>query len=252
MTQNPDPATTSSPAYWYQARQPLACLVFLTPLLIVYEIGVLALGGDNPDILRNGADFWMRGWLADVGLKKAWLLPGLVVAGLLLWQWCGQFRWRFSPDTLIGMLAESLLFAFFLVVVGQTCDLVFHKLDVTLSMTAGDFSARAVTYIGAGVYEEFLFRLCLLPAVYGVFRLGQLKPKAAVLMAVLSTSLMFSLAHYIGPGEPFSLFTFVFRTLAGLFFAGLFVLRGFGVTVGCHATYDLLVGILLATHPAES
>jgi hypothetical protein len=33
--------------------------------------------------------------------------------------------------------------------------------------------------------------------------------------------------------------------LAGLFFAGLFVLRGFGITVGTHAAYDLLVGLLL-------
>jgi membrane protease YdiL (CAAX protease family) len=62
----------------------------------------------------------------------------------------------------------------------------------------------------------------------------------------LVTSLMFSLAHYVGPtAETMVLFTFTFRALAGVFFAALFVTRGFGITVGCHAAYDLLVGVLM-------
>jgi hypothetical protein len=36
---------------------------------------------------------------------------------------------------------------------------------------------------------------------------------------------------------------FVFRTCAGLFFTFLFVARGFGVAVGAHAGYDVLVGV---------
>ena len=67
------------------------------------------------------------------------------------------------------------------------------------------------------------------------------------MLAVVSTSLLFSLAHHVGPtGEALRLFPFTFRTLAGLFFAGLFVVRGFGITVGTHAAYDLLVGLLMA------
>ena len=65
-------------------------------------------------------------------------------------------------------------------------------------------------------------------------------------MALLATSLLFSAAHYVGPAaDTFSLFSFTFRLLAGLFFAVLFVIRGFGVTAGCHAAYDVLVGVLL-------
>jgi hypothetical protein len=39
---------------------------------------------------------------------------------------------------------------------------------------------------------------------------------------------------------------FVFRTVAGLYFTLLFVLRGFGVAVGAHAGYDVLVGVSVA------
>lgn len=50
--------------------------------------------------------------------------------------------------------------------------------------------------------------------------------------------------HNIGPlGESFQWYTFCFRTTAGLFFAALFVYRGFGVAAGTHAAYDILVGL---------
>jgi len=242
-----EPAKSTSRDYWAETRRPLNCLVFLAPLLCVYEAGVLWVGGSNAEIIRNGADFWMRGWLHQVGFSQPWLLPALVVAGLVVWHVAGHFPSRVSLDTLVGMFAESLLFAFVLVVLGQLQDFAFQQWGggVTMS-TRAQAALLAVTYIGAGIYEEVLFRLCLLPVCYGFFRLAKLEKGWAATLAIISTSLAFSLAHYVGAtGEEFRLFSFAFRTLAGLFFAALFVLRGFGVTVGCHAAYDLLVGVLL-------
>ncbi len=105
--------------------------------------------------------------------------------------------------------------------------------------------ARALTFVGAGIYEEVLFRLLLLPACYTVFRILQAGPRASPGLAVLATSLMFALAHYIGPaGDALVPYTFCFRTLAGVYFAVLFLQRGFGITVGAHAAYDLIVGVM--------
>lgn len=233
--------------YWSQTRRPLLCLVFLAPLLAIYEAGLLGLDGDAERI-RNGADAWMRSGLAQIGLAHVWLLPGLVVVGLLGWHVAGKFPWRISAETLAGMLAESLLFACLLVVLGQLQDVAFQRWTSSnsLSVATAVSDARFVALIGAGVYEEVLFRLCLLPACYGLFRLMGLTTGWAAGLAVLSTSLTFSLAHYLGPAaDSFTLFSFTFRTLAGAFFAALFVLRGFGITVGCHTAYDLLVGLLL-------
>lgn len=233
--------------YWSQTRRPLACLVFLLPLLLAYELGVVWLGGPQPDAIRNGADFWMRDWLMQAGLGHALLLPGLVVGVLLAWHYVARHRWRVSWETLLGMLSESLLFAFLLIVLGQLGDLLFRTAGLPPAGVGADEAARAVTYLGAGVYEEVLFRLCLLPACYGLFRLSRLPATSAAVLAILATSLLFSLAHHIGPdGESLRLFPFAFRVLAGVFFAVLFVLRGFGIAVGCHAAYDLLVGVVLA------
>jgi membrane protease YdiL (CAAX protease family) len=71
--------------------------------------------------------------------------------------------------------------------------------------------------------------------------------RLAAVMAAITTSFLFAIAHHVGPAaDAFNLFSFSFRAAAGVFFAAVFLLRGFGITVGSHAVYDLLVGVLLA------
>jgi len=247
--------------YWALARQPLHCLLFLLPLLAAYEIGVALAIGDGATA-RNGADYWMRWGLQVVGLKHPLLLPLVVVGLLSAWQLAGRFRWKPSAGTLCGMLAESALFGACLVVLGQLQDIVFRSqlgqlaqgahAGITLAqpetvpgMLTGTMP-RVISYIGAGVYEEVLFRLCLIPVSYGLLRGLLLPRRLAMLLAVLATSILFSAAHYVGPAaDQLTLFSFLFRALAGVYFALLFVTRGFGITVGAHAAYDVIVGILM-------
>ncbi len=100
-----------------------------------------------------------------------------------------------------------------------------------------------VGYLGAGVYEETLFRLILVPLLWKALRLLQAPQVLASTLAVTGSALLFALAHHAGtPGETFTWFAFVFRWMAGVFFAWVFVLRGFGIAVGTHTLYDILVG----------
>ncbi|GAB4145143.1 MAG: CPBP family glutamic-type intramembrane protease [Planctomycetaceae bacterium] len=242
-------AASNEGEYWEESKRPLACLLFLLPLLGLYEWGVVRYGGNHPESVRNGADYWMRSWLRQAGLAFELLLPCLVLMSLLGWHLASRQPWRIARETIAGMFAESLLCAFCLVVIGQLTDLVFQRIStpaLTMSASGPSRTSIAVTYVGAGIYEEVMFRLCLLPLCFVAFRAMRLKTGWAAFLAMLTSSLVFSLAHYIGEaGEPFELFTFAFRTIAGLFFAALFVARGFGITVGCHAAYDLLVGLLM-------
>ena len=103
--------------------------------------------------------------------------------------------------------------------------------------------APLIGYLGAGVYEEALFRLVLVPVLFGLLRLLQTPQVLASALAVTGSALLFSLAHHAGtPGEAFTWFAFVFRWMAGVFFAWVFVIRGFGIAVGTHTAYDILVG----------
>ncbi|MCA9086335.1 MAG: CPBP family intramembrane metalloprotease [Planctomycetaceae bacterium] len=239
--------------YWTDARRPLSCLLFLSPLIAIYEAGVLMLAEAQPDSIRNGADYWMRSLLSMAGLSQVLLLPLLVAAVLLSWHVLRKHPWQINLETQIGMLAESLLLAIALIAVGQVHRLLFLNLQPyesdgrLLTLATGELT-RAVSYIGAGVYEEVMFRLLLLPLAWLAFRAFEFPPRSAAVMSAISTAFIFALAHHVGPAaDAFNLFAFSFRAAAGLFFATIFFLRGFGITVGCHAAYDLLVGVFLCS-----
>ncbi|MCA9076276.1 MAG: CPBP family intramembrane metalloprotease [Planctomycetaceae bacterium] len=263
----------SSPAadYWVESKRPYASLIFLLPLLTAYEWGARWFDADHLGAVRNGADTWMKSWLMQVGVGFPWVLPVLIVGILCGWQLVKRYPWRVSFETLVGMFSESLLGAILLLVLGQVLSLSFLHAGwmplETVEMALPTRAATAVGFLGAGIYEEVLFRLLLLPAMFLGLRVMLIPRRTAAVIAVLSTSLIFSLAHYVTPngGEtllslsafthatqnvastPEAWFGFGFRVLAGVVFAVMFLLRGFGITVGCHALYDLLVGVLMTS-----
>ena len=64
-------------------------------------------------------------------------------------------------------------------------------------------------------------------------------------LAAALSALAFAAAHNVGPhGERFDGPVFLFRAIAGVYLAIVFQMRGFGVAVGAHTGYDLLVGVL--------
>ena len=97
--------------------------------------------------------------------------------------------------------------------------------------------------LGAGVYEEFLFRVVLITLFALIFtKVVGLKRITSLGFAVIISSLIFSGFHYVGIfGEPFLMQTFVFRFIGGLILSILYVVRGFGITAYTHSFYDLLI-----------
>jgi membrane protease YdiL (CAAX protease family) len=162
--------------------------------------------------------------------------------------------WRLNWSVLYGMVLESLVFGFLLVLVADWQARLFAPrvpvLAAAQAESTGHLPATLVAYMGAGIYEEVLFRLMLLPAAWGLLRLAGLSRRTSLISAVIVTSLIFSAAHYrmdltfaghplVLQGEIFAWASFSFRCLAGAAFSALFLLRGFGVTVGAHAMYDV-------------
>jgi membrane protease YdiL (CAAX protease family) len=104
-----------------------------------------------------------------------------------------------------------------------------------------------VTGIGAGIFEELIFRLiliCLLMLIFQDFLKMEKKP--AVVLSVVISAILFSAHHHIFfangqfyQGDTFTVGKFVFRAIAGVYFAILYAVRGFGVTAGTHALYNI-------------
>jgi Type II CAAX prenyl endopeptidase Rce1-like len=227
---------------------PWPCFLFLLPLLALYEAGVIWLGGPSPDALRNGADAWLRWSLQSFGLPHLYCAPLVLVLLFLIWS---IFRWRDRPGDIVGvwmgMAAESAFFAIGLWFLSRSLGPVLDQLGVRLSWNVSPrVSGQVITFVGAGIYEEAIFRLFLCLALRGLLMLVATPGWIAWPIVLIVSSLVFAAAHHIGPyGEPFQRFTFVFRALAGLYFSLLYQTRGFGIAVGAHAGYDVIVGVLM-------
>jgi membrane protease YdiL (CAAX protease family) len=218
--------------YWVESRRPLASLVFIAPLLIVYETGVLLLGAR-----QNGADAFLRRLLELLGFGQHFLLPVLTVCILLGWHYLARQPWRLSGGILSAMAVESLM-------LGVCLRLISMVQSTLVALGIGERIKDGIGFLGAGIYEELLFRLILLSLLAWAFGRAGTKPWLSQLLALLISSLLFSAAHHVGPyGDRWEMYRFLFRFIAGVFFAVLFVYRGFGIAAGSHAAYDILVGV---------
>jgi hypothetical protein len=111
-----------------------------------------------------------------------------------------------------------------------------------------------VTGIGAGIYEELVFRLILICLLVVFFQdLLRTPYNNALILSVFISSALFSAHHHVlfvegrfGAGIPFTWTEFGFRTAAGVYFSVLFAVRGFGITAGTHVFYDIIATVLNA------
>jgi len=248
------PAFAEQVAYFDDTHRPLHCLVFLLPMVIFYELGtILAAPTLQQAIASRVIAFQLLQQFFKLFGATSFYLPGLAVVVILLaWHIASGQRWHVEPWTLLGMTIESVLLAIPLLVLSQIVGQYAARQGLAVVSAAGGAGGGSITLwanqlllsIGAGIYEELLFRLIFISVLHIVLvDLLKLNARFALLAMVMISAAVFSGYHYLGP-EQFSWPGFVFRTVAGVYLAGMFVLRGFGITVGCHTTYDVLVLIL--------
>jgi hypothetical protein len=233
--------------YWAISRSHRHSLLFALPLLLLYELlEVVAPIRASGGVVRNGADVLLTGlfsWM--LGPRGPLVFMALVIGGALFLIIRDRKGGPVRVSTLGAMLGESLVLAlvFGLIVGTATAQLVgpLRSLAAGNGLDGGPL-ARLTLSLGAGLYEELLFRVVIVALLSNGLRFLGLGRVAAGSIAVIAGALLFSAFHYIGPlGEPLRLESFVFRTLAGLSFSALYLTRGFGITAWTHALYDVAV-----------
>ena len=230
--------------YWEQSTQPFASACFVVPLLVLYEVGIAVLG---PEGARNGADLWLRGALAEIGFVGGVFLPLVTCGWLLGLHHLSRRAWRLDSGVLSGMVCESISLGIALLVFAHLWSHAVASVSPVAAslLPPSAFScSHLLSYLGAGIYEELLFRLWLLSGLIGLARHSGVSWRSAATLAIVASSLLFAAAHYrlfMEVGLEFSWSSFLFRLLAGTFFSILYLQRGFGIVVGTHAVYDVLV-----------
>ncbi len=214
--------------------RPLDALVFLLPLIVFYEVASLA----RQD--RVIAFDFLRRFFQLFGQVGMWA-PGLAVIVILLaTHIAAGDKWVVHWNRVGWMYVES---------VALYVPLLLLNWAVPLVSATGNSSSlldRLALGIGAGVYEELVFRLIFISVVVmiGVDLFHRDRAPVAVAAVILS-SLAFAAHHHRPIGaEPFELVRFLFRTMAGVYLAAIFWFRGYGPAAGCHAAYNVALVLL--------
>ena len=243
------PQPSPRQTYWNLSRTPRDSLTFALPLLVLYEAMALALNQGPTDGIRNGADVLLRSVAATVMGPRGPVLFGALVA-LVLIALAVRDRRRGSalrPRFFVIMLFESAVLAVvFGIVVGMVTAQLLNAIPLIIAPQDTQQMAWPVMLmvsLGAGIYEELVFRVLLVSGLlFATRKLLGWGTVASTGFSVVTAALVFSAFHYIGAyGDPLELPSFLFRTLAGLAFSGLYVTRGFGIMAWTHALYDVFL-----------
>ncbi|HET6610572.1 MAG TPA: CPBP family intramembrane glutamic endopeptidase [Kofleriaceae bacterium] len=227
-------------------------LVVIFPLFLLYSVGILFTDRINGVDFVTGAllNVVDRSRLAYLGLHVG--LAVVYLAGVTYLARKRAFRFSRVPP----LLLEAAIYA---LTVGSLIVFVMHNLlgfealvatqpgiAASSAGTSGDLATRFVMSVGAGVWEELIFRLVLMGGGALVLMTLGLRRGLAVTIALVVSSLAFSAVHHLGPlGDDFSLALFTYRALAGAVFGAIFYFRSLGHAAYAHFFYDVYVLLLL-------
>lgn len=245
--------------YWTLSARPLHILAFLLPLVLLYELGsAVYLVGDAAGTHRTIQAQRLLGQFFELFGVVGLFLPGIaLITVLLVWHVLLGDRWRIEVPVVGGMAVESAGWTLPLLVLAAVHSRATHGHAVAAAALDGGLAdmpwqARLTVSVGAGLYEEMLFRLLLIAFLHLILAdLAMIRKNLAFALCIVGSALAFALYHDIslpataggtgGTDWP----KFLFFLVSGIYLGTVYVLRGFGIVVGAHAIYDILVLVLL-------
>ncbi|MEM7626878.1 MAG: CPBP family intramembrane glutamic endopeptidase [Planctomycetota bacterium] len=264
-------------SYWERTLWPLQSLYFLLPLLIGYEIGAVAFAPEGGERLPQIYAERMLGRFFELTGVTGYYLPGIATVVVLM---CLHFArrdpWRPEPRLYAAMLVESIvlaapLFVFSIMITtppaadiaggggaggwlsaGSAGELPGALLASTADAATGldgvaSWREGVVFSVGAGIYEELVFRLIVIAVAHMLLHDLLALPKGwSAGGAIALSAITFALYHPFDTHLPWGWDSadwgrFAFYSLAGLYFAAIYVYRGFGIVAATHALYDVMV-----------
>lgn len=235
-------------SYWNESRGLALSIVTIAPLAVLYETGLWISGGGQV----NGAEAILRRLFNVLGAEYGALLWRCALGtAVVVAAWMVMQKGRFPVRTALFIAGEGILLGAILgpvAVAAQKQILTFLSVPAIPAAAGGirDFILQIALSIGAGVYEEIVFRLLILSGIYLICLKAGSRDSGhipAMCIAVLGSALVFSGFHYWPHGDAFEWKTFIYRSIAGCVLGLIFILRGFGVTVYAHAAYDVMLTI---------
>ena len=242
------PISTTTWTYFNSTRTATYGFLAALPLFVIYEFGILLANSGQMMSIRVGADIWLKRLLAWFG-GTGWMALGvavMIIGGVIYWAERNN-RPPIVPRYFGLIIGESAIYAIVLAfIVGGVVGLLFGVWAAPEAMLQPmqrlGLPHQLALSIGAGLYEEIVFRVILVGGLFLFVHRFLPKRTTAYLIAAVIGAFIFSLVHYMGPmGDPFRFSSFTFRFLFGLALNGVFLVRGFAMAAWTHALYDVYV-----------
>ncbi len=233
-------------AYHNASRSATYGFLAALPLLVLYELLIVFANRSAVAQVRVSSEMWLKQLLlvvGDYGLTAFGI--AVLLAGIAVFWYDRKKKVPFRPRYFLWMFLESTVYAVVIAVI--VSGLVYTVLPALAQAgPAGGVTMKLALSVGAGLYEELLFRVLLVGALFWVLRRLMGDRILAYTIAAVAGAFLFSLVHYIGPlGDAFRLNSFLFRMLFGLALNVLYLTRGFGIAAWTHALYDVMVMVVL-------
>ena len=226
--------------YLEYTRTPIYSLFFTLPFFLIYEVGIFLTSNENFNIMRNGADALMRQILSTFGLVGLYWIGAIFFIAIMLTFLVQRKYWydiEIFGNYLIIMVFESLFWSLLLY-------FFMSNVYIFLMNPNGEVLIQQITLaIGAGIYEEFFFRVVVILLISSILALVfNWNKKINNWLSMIIAAGIFSAFHFIGDyADFFSFKIFMVRFLAGIILGTLYFFRGFGITAWSHSIYDLII-----------
>ena len=237
--------------YAETSNHPLEIILFLSPLIVLYELGLVLWLRMDQQVLTNRAHGGLVNFFRLFGVRaedlhvSAMSLPSVaLILTLLIWQVMSRLPWKIRWRTIPLMWLESFALAAPLLVlaavIGRAHFVMASNQVSEDSIRALDVVGRASMAAGAGIYEELLFRMALMGGLHMLlFDVAKMKERSAWLIALVVSSILFTVYHPIRDNMgALQWGRVIFLMVAGGWFGVVFQARGFGIAAGTHAAYD--------------
>ena len=222
--------------YYFKSKSLFYSLLVTLPLFIIYEIGIFYMFQANIAFSKNGADVLIEEFINMLGLNGYYAASSIFLTALFLILFSQRKNFKtfdISLKYIAVMIIESFLYAGILLAVLQN----IYLFQGAIFSNFNNF----ILSIGAGLYEELIFRFLLLFVLSKSFIfILKIKEFSSLVLSIVVSSVLFSMFHYIGL-ESFTPVSFTMRFIAGIYLSLIYINRGFGIVALTHAFYDLFV-----------
>jgi len=227
-------------SYFSYTRNSTISLMFIFPFFLMYEILAYFLFDPSDYVIRNSADIIFRDIFEIITNNTLITYNGLLlilIFSFIFYNFKNKSP-KFTLSYIFFMFIEGIFFGLLLLIILNGFS-VFNYSQQNYFFI--DYSFMFYSCLGAGIWEEILFRYLLLSSLIKVFK-KIIDKYSSIILSIFISALLFSMFHYIGSlGDVFNIYTFIVRFVGGIYLGIIYLYRGLGISMISHIIYDFIL-----------